>query len=381
MIKLITIVGARPQFIKASVISRAINTSFSDRILEVIVHTGQHYDNNMSEIFFQELGIPKPDYKLSVGSGDHGAQTAKMLSGIEEILLKEKPDYVLVYGDTNTTLAGALAAAKLGFPLIHIEAGLRSFNKSMPEEINRILCDHVSTFMFTPTLKGIENLLREGISIKTKPPFHIDNPAVIHCGDIMFDSALYFSEIAEQKSTILKDLNLESNKYLLVTMHRGSNVDNPQNLFSIFDALSTISTEYNLRIIMPIHPRTKRKWNELQDEAIKEKITRNKLISIIPAVSYIDIINLEKNARMIITDSGGVQKESYFFQKKCLILRDETEWTHLIDSGMSELCGADTNQILKGFNSLLMKKDIYYPNVHGDGKAADFILKKILENH
>jgi UDP-GlcNAc3NAcA epimerase len=380
MLKIITIVGARPQFIKASVISRAIKNSYSDKINEKIIHTGQHYDENMSEVFFQELSIPVPEYKLNVGSGEHGVQTAKMLSGIEKILLEEKPDYVLVYGDTNSTLAGALAASKQGFPVVHIEAGLRSFNKNMPEEINRILCDHVSTLMFTPTKKGVENLLRESISDKTKPHYNIDNPGVYHCGDIMYDSALYFSKISDKKSSILKNLKIEKSKYLLVTLHRNTNTDNPENLNAIFSAFNKISKEYNYRIIIPIHPRTQKKLKEIQNDDLKRQIVANRLISFSPAVSYTDMISLEKNAEMIVTDSGGVQKEAYFFRKKCLIMREETEWTELVDNGMAELCGADENRILAKFEKLLNKKNLTYPPIYGDGNAADFILKTILQN-
>jgi UDP-GlcNAc3NAcA epimerase len=380
MLKIITVVGARPQFIKASVISRAIKNSYADRIEEKIIHTGQHYDDNMSEVFFQELSIPVPEYKLNVGSGEHGVQTAKMLGGIEKILLEEKPDYVLVYGDTNSTLAGAMAASKQGFPVVHIEAGLRSFNKNMPEEINRILCDHVSTLMFTPTQKGLDNLHRESISNKTKPPYSIDNPAVYHCGDIMYDSALYFSKISKRKSTILKDLKIENSRYLLVTLHRNINTDNPDNLNGIFSAFNKISKEYNYRIIIPIHPRTQKKLKDIQNDDLKRQIVANKLITFSPAVSYTDMISLEKNADMIVTDSGGVQKEAYFFCKKCLIVREETEWTELVENGMAELCGADENRIMSKFKKLVEKTGLTYPPIYGDGNAADFILKKILEN-
>ena len=380
MLKFVTIVGARPQFIKASAISRAIRNSFSDQISEIIIHTGQHYDDNMSEVFFQELSIPIPDYKLNVGSGNHGIQTAAMLSGIEQILLKELPDYVLVYGDTNSTLAGAIAASKLGIPLVHIEAGLRSFNKNMPEEINRILCDHVSSLLFTPTLKGLDNLLQEGFKTNTKPPYHIDNPGVIHCGDIMYDNSLFFSKIANEKSNILKIYDLKKEDYLLVTLHRSSNTDDLLRLNSIFKALDRISMQHKLIMVIPIHPRTRNKWDELPDDVSKAQISKNKFVNIIPAVSYIDFTCLEQNALMIITDSGGVQKESFFFEKKCLILREETEWVELVDMGMAELCGADENKILNGFSKLKKKNGLKYPKIYGDGKAAEFILKKILDN-
>jgi len=380
MIKIIIVIGARPQFIKAAAITRAISTDFPELIDPVIINTGQHYDENMSTIFFDELELPFLKYVFNVGSGEHGWQTSKMILKIENALLKEKPDYVMVLGDTNTTLAGAIAASKLGIPLIHVEAGLRSFNKDMPEEINRILCDHVSTMLFTPTLKGVENLLQEGFKANTQPPFHINHPGLIHCGDIMYDNALYFSKIAGEKSGILEKHNLKKNKFILTTLHRNLNTDDPLRLHSIFSALDKISTKNNIQIVFPIHPRTQKMWDELQDEDLKTRISNNKFITMLPALSYIDFICLEKNAFMIMTDSGGVQKEAYFFEKKCLILRDETEWTELLDHGMAELCGAVEDKILKGFESLMKKKDISYPKIYGEGNAAVFILKKILEN-
>jgi UDP-GlcNAc3NAcA epimerase len=380
MIKLIIIVGARPQFIKAAAICRTLRLQYSDRIQQIIINTGQHYDDNMSTIFFDELDLPFIKYVFNVGSADHGAQTSRMMFDIEKVLMKEKPEYVMVFGDTNTTLAGALAASKQGIKVIHIEAGLRSFNKSMPEEINRILCDHVSTLLFTPTLKGVENLLREGFKTSTKPPYTIDNPGLIHCGDIMYDNTLYFSKLANQKSDIIKNLKLKSEEYLLFTLHRNTNTDDPSRLTSIFRAIERISSQYKYRIVFPIHPRTQKKWDLIQDEELKQKINNNSLLTIIPAVSYIDFISLEKNSRMVITDSGGVQKEAYFFEKKCLVIREETEWVELIDMGMARACGSDEEKIMKGFESLNQKMDLHYPKIYGDGKAADFILKKILEN-
>jgi UDP-GlcNAc3NAcA epimerase len=381
MIKLIIIVGARPQFIKASAICRAIKANYENEIDSILVHTGQHYDENMSSVFFEELDLPFPKYFLSVGSDTHGAQTSKMLHRIEKVLLKENPDYVMVFGDTNSTLSGALAASKLGFPLIHVEAGLRSFNKDMPEEINRILCDHVSSLLFTPTSKGVENLLREGFNTNTKPPYNINHPGLIHCGDIMYDNTLYFSKLANEKSKILNRLNLKKDHYLLATLHRNINTDDPLRLNSIFRALDKISSQKKMQIVIPIHPRTQIKWEQLQDDILKKRVSDNSLMTIIPAVSYLDFICLEKNARLIMTDSGGVQKEAYFFEKRCLIIRDETEWTELVDNGMAELCGADEDNIVRGFERLLKKMDLHYPKIYGDGNAANFILKKIIENN
>ncbi|MCO5258152.1 MAG: UDP-N-acetyl glucosamine 2-epimerase, partial [Lentimicrobium sp.] len=256
MIKIVTVIGARPQIIKAAALSRAIANGFADRITEIIVHTGQHYDENMSQVFFDELGIPKPDYNLGVGSGQHGVQTARMIQGIEEILSKEKPDMLVLYGDTNSTLAGAVAASKMHVPIAHIEAGLRSFNKSMPEEINRIMCDHASTLLFSPTATGFANLLREGFNATARPPFTIDNPKIYHCGDVMYDNSLHFAELAEQKSRILEGLGLETGNYLLSTIHRDNNTDIPERLNAIFEALDGISRRRQLHVVLPLHPRT-----------------------------------------------------------------------------------------------------------------------------
>ncbi|HNX07765.1 MAG TPA: UDP-N-acetylglucosamine 2-epimerase (non-hydrolyzing), partial [Bacteroidales bacterium] len=370
MIKLLTIVGARPQFIKASAISRTIKQDFCDKISEVILHTGQHYDDNMSSVFFREMEIPLPLYNLEVGSGKHGKQTADMMAGIESILSKESPDAVLIYGDTNSTLAGALAAAKMHIPVVHVEAGLRSFNKAMPEEINRIMADHVSTLLFSPTQKGIDNLLGEGVKHSTSKPYNIDNPGVFHCGDIMYDNALYFSKVADDKSTLLKDLRLKPGSYVLVTMHRDTNTDDPVRLNAIFKAIQRISEKSDMKFVIPLHPRTRKKWNELPDDTLKDIIENNNLITIIPAVSYLDFISLEKNARLIMTDSGGVQKESYFFKKPCLILRDETEWVELVELGTAILCGADEEKIVLFYKEIMGKKDLHFPDIYGDGQAA-----------
>ena len=250
MIKIVTIIGARPQIIKAAALSRAIKNNFSNEIEEIIVHTGQHYDQNMSQVFFDELGIPAPNYNLGVGSGKHGEQTAKMIEGIEEILLKENPDYLVVYGDTNSTLAGAIAASKIHIPIVHIEAGLRSFNKAMPEEINRICCDHCSTMLFSPTTTGYKNLINEGFNQENKKPFTIDNPGIYHCGDVMYDNSLYFSSIANSQHPIA------NSQYILCTIHRNNNTDEPERLSAIVRALLRLSKEEE--IIIPLHPRTKK---------------------------------------------------------------------------------------------------------------------------
>jgi UDP-GlcNAc3NAcA epimerase len=379
MKKIITVIGARPQIIKAAAISRAIKNNFSDKILEVIVHTGQHYDENMSQIFFEELEIPFPNYNLNVGSGSHGEQTAKMLEGLENIYVQEKPDAVIVYGDTNSTIAGALAASKIHIPVIHIEAGLRSFNKAMPEEINRIACDHMSTLLFTPSETGHRNLLNEGIKNDQKEAATIDNPKIYLCGDIMYDNSLYFSAMSEQKSKILKELEITTDEFILCTIHRDTNTDDTANLNAIFRALVRIQKTTNFKIVLPLHPRTKEKLNSHLDENLLTEINQNKKFKIIPPTGFLDIISLEKNARLIITDSGGLQKEAFFFQKPCVILRDQTEWIEIVENGNALIAGANELKIISSVETLIKKTDYTYPNLYGDGNAANFICKKITE--
>ncbi len=380
MIKIITIIGARPQIIKAAAISRAIRNKFSDQISEIIVHTGQHYDINMSKIFFDELEIPKSDYNLNIGSASHGKQTALMIEGIEKILLNEKPHSIILYGDTNSTLAGAVAAAKIHIPVSHIEAGLRSFNKKMPEEINRIVCDHASTLLFSPTLTGFNNLIREGFDPDTKPPYNIDNPGIYHCGDVMFDNSIYFSEVAEKKSGILKQLNLSPGKFILTTIHRDSNTDNPERLNAIFSALKNIAENQNLNIVLPIHPRTSKLLKNNLSTGLYQAIKNKPLIKIISPVSFLDMIVLEKNTEMIFTDSGGVQKEAYFFQKPCIIMRSETEWKEIVENKAAIVTDADEKRILNAYEHFKKSNKILFPPIFGDGKASEFICKEIIKN-
>ena len=379
MKKIITVIGARPQIIKAAAISRAIKNNFSDKILEVIVHTGQHYDENMSQIFFEELEIPFPNFNLNVGSGSHGEQTAKMLEGLENIYVQEKPDAVIVYGDTNSTIAGALAASKIHIPVIHIEAGLRSFNKAMPEEINRIACDHMSTLLFTPSETGHRNLLNEGIKNDQKEAASIDNPKIYLCGDIMYDNSLYFSAMSEQKSEILKELEITTDGFILCTIHRDTNTDDTANLNAIFRALLRIQKTSNLKIVLPLHPRTKDKMTSNLDNSLLLEITQNRNIKIIQPLGFLDIISLEKNARLIITDSGGLQKEAFFFQKPCVILREQTEWIEIVENGNAVIAGANELKIISSVETLIKRTDFTYPNLYGDGNAANFICKKITE--
>ena len=379
MKKIITIVGARPQIIKSSAISRAISNSFKNELTEIIVHTGQHYDENMSSVFFDEMKIPQPNYNLNVGSGSHGKQTARMLEGLEEIFLNEKPDAVLVYGDTNSTVAGALAATKIFIPVIHVEAGLRSYNKAMPEEINRIACDHMSTLLFTPTNSGIENLKKEGFSLDTSNKANANQPHVYHCGDIMYDNSLHFLTVSDQKSTFLEDLELTPNEFILCTVHRDSNTDIKENLESIFSALLAIAENSELKIVLPLHPRTKGKLKEQLNAELLESIENSEFIQIIPPAGFLDIIALEKNARMIITDSGGLQKESFFFEKPCVILRPQTEWVEIVENGNAILADANYDRIIDAFNALIIKDDYSYPNYYGDGRAAEFICQTIVD--
>ena len=379
MLKIITIIGARPQIIKAAAISRAIRNQFSDRIQEIIVHTGQHYDNSMSQVFIDELGIPQPDYNLNIGSANHGKQTAGMITGIEEILEKEKPDYLVVYGDTNSTLAGAIAASKIHIPIVHIEAGLRSFNKSMPEEINRIVCDHVSTLLFSPTLTGYNNLLREGFLPDNQVPFTADNPAIFHCGDVMYDNSLFFGEIAAKKSSVLKEHKLTGKDFILATIHRNNNTDRPERLTAIFSALNSIATNHQIPIILPLHPRTSKLLDKNLEKNLPEEVRANPFIQITPPVSFLDMIQLESHCQMIITDSGGVQKEAYFFKKPCVILRPETEWIEIVNAGTGIITDADENRIIESCEYLTKNiNKLAYPPVFGDGKAAEFICGTML---
>ena len=379
-IKLLNIVGARPQIIKASAISRAIANYYSDRIEEILVHTGQHYDKGMSDVFFDELEIHKPDYNLGVGSAGHGRQTSLMITGIEEIILNEKPDCVLLYGDTNSSFAGAIAASKLHCPVIHIEAGLRSFNKAMPEEINRIMCDHASTLLFAPTNAAFKNLMREGFRPENSPPYTIDNSKIYLTGDIMYDNSMFYASLAEKKkSNLLRGLSLECDNYVLATIHRDSNTDNHERLHVILNTMRELAEQRQIKFIMPFHPRTiatlKTKLNEFY-----ESLLSCKYIKIIPPASYLDMIMLEKKCRLIITDSGGVQKESHFFKKPCLVLRKETEWVELINNGTARLVDADSERLKEGFIHFIdFTEELDYPAFYGNCKTAEFILEEILQ--
>ena len=374
--KLVTIIGARPQIIKAAALSRAIRNHYADQIQEVIVHTGQHYDDNMSQVFFDELHIPRPDYNLHVGSASHGVQTARMTEGIEDILFKEQPDYIVLYGDTNSTLAGAVAAAKIHVPIVHIEAGLRSFNKAMPEEINRIVCDHCSTLLFSPTLAGVENLKREGFPMGNDGPYTIDNPKVYHCGDIMYDNSLHFAAIAEEKTDIIQRLELTAKPYILATIHRDTNTDHPERLSAIFRSIIKLSEE--CQVVLPLHPRTAKLLKTNLDETLQKQIFSCQNIKLIPPVSFLEMIALERHALLVMTDSGGVQKEAYFFKKPCIILRPETEWVEIVETGNAVLADADERRIMQAWQHFMGTPPTVFPEIFGDGHAAEFMLEKML---
>ncbi len=377
MIKLLTIIGARPQIIKAAALSRAIKNSFSTQMKEVLLHTGQHYDQNMSAVFFNELNIPKPDYNLSIGSEHAATQTAKMISGIFEIIEKEKPDWLLVYGDTNSTLAGAIAANKAELPLAHIEAGLRSFNKSMPEENNRIVSDHFSTLMFCPTLTAEQNLRKEGFVINTIPDFSIDRPGIFNCGDVMYDNSLFFGDKSEGKQSLLDDFQLRDNEFIFFTCHRPINTDHKNRLRDIFNSCIELADKGE-RFFMPLHPRTKK---ALQDKTpdLVEKLTNHKNVILHPPVSFLEVTLLERKCKLIMTDSGGIQKEAYFFKKPCIVLRKETEWVELVDTGNSILTGSNPSKIKSAFEEIT-RNERSFPAIFGNGNAAEIIGKKILES-
>ncbi|MFZ4546531.1 MAG: non-hydrolyzing UDP-N-acetylglucosamine 2-epimerase [Bacteroidales bacterium] len=379
MLKIVTIVGARPQIIKAAALSRTIRNLFSDKIKEFIVHTGQHYDNNMSEVFFGELEIPNPDINLNIGSASHGQQTAQMLQGIEKVLLAEKPDFLVLYGDTNSTLAGVLAGIKLQIPVVHIEAGLRSFNKKMPEEINRIVCDHASTLLFVPTENGMKNLANEGFAIGTSAPFSADKPGIFHCGDIMFDNLVHFSEIAARRVDIMQNLSLQENSFLLCTIHRDNNTDNPERIKQIISTLLHIEENLGLKIVFPLHPRTSKMIESKLPEELYFRLTNNINIHLVPPVTYLEMIMLEKNSRLILTDSGGVQKEAYFFKKQVVVARPETEWVEIVENGAGIIADADEDKIIDSVKYFLNKEELGFPNVFGDGHAAEFICRTMLD--
>lgn len=359
--KIMTVVGARPQFIKAAAVSRAIRSEFQGVLEERIVHTGQHFDDNMSKVFFDELDIPEPNVHLSISGGGHGSMTGRMLEAIERVLLQDKPDWVLVYGDTNSTLAGTIAAVKLGIPVAHVEAGLRSFNMSMPEEINRILTDRVSSLLFCPTKAAVEHLRSEGI---------LDGVHLV--GDVMYDASLFYRKVAKERSSILQDLKLSAHNYVLATCHRAENTDDPARLREIMEALAEIAKE--TVVVLPIHPRTRK----LLDAGGLNHLLDGLLV--VDPLAYLDMVALEQASRLILTDSGGVQKEAYFYRVPCITLRDQTEWVETVDMGWNRLTGASKDRILFAYRNVLSSPNplIDDENSYGKGDASSRLLQYIV---
>ncbi|MBK6753446.1 MAG: UDP-N-acetylglucosamine 2-epimerase (non-hydrolyzing) [Flavobacteriales bacterium] len=376
-LRILTVVGARPQIIKAAALSRAVLGPFRGRIEQQLLHTGQHYDANMSDVFFQELGVPAPAVHLGVGAGTHGAQTARMIDGLERTLINERPDLVLVYGDTNSTLAAALAAVKLGIPLAHVEAGLRSFDKRMPEEVNRVLCDHCSTWLFCPTTTGVGNLRREGIDGTNARPT-VDLPNVVLSGDVMFDNSMHFARLAQERSSVLRDLGLEAGGFLLATIHRDRNTDDPARLGRLIQALVDLARQSGSPVVLPLHPRTRKQLGSIANKGLLDLLSGEPRLRVIDPVGFLDMIELERHARLVLTDSGGVQKEAFFFGRPCIVLRDSTEWVELLQCGQAVLCDADPERILQEAERFLAQGSPALPSVFGDGHAAERICESLL---
>lgn len=359
--RIATVVGARPQFIKAAAVSRLLR--MTDGVDEVFIHTGQHYDDNMSDVFFEELAIPTPDLNLGIGSGTHGAQTGRMLEALEKAFVETRPDWVLVYGDTNSTLAAALAAVKLHIKVAHVEAGLRSFNRAMPEEINRILTDQIADLLFVPTQTAVDNLKREGFA-----------PERIHfVGDVMYDAALYYGERSEATSRVLQRLDLEPKSYILATIHRAENTDDPNRLQAVFNALSQLADR--IPLVLPLHPRTRA---TLERQGLGAALSP--ALRCIDPVGYLDMVMLEKHARLIATDSGGIQKEAYFYQVPCVTLRDETEWVETVELGWNVVCPpTSAERVVETVLRQLDSRGEANHSPYGNGSAAALIIERLLQ--
>jgi len=384
-VKIVSIVGARPQFVKLAPIHEAASGLERGELEHIIVHTGQHYDYAMSGAFFDGLSIPEPDENLGIGSGAHGAQTGKMLAGLEEVMVRREPDLVMLYGDTNSTLAGALAAAKLHIPVVHVEAGLRSRNKAMPEEVNRVLTDHVSSILFCPTIASVGNLATEGLGAPQNEGHLIpagfsgyrgaptpDSPWIVHVGDVMKDAVIRNAERAKAVSTILADLGLEGREYTVATVHRAENTDDRSRLESILAAREEIARDGH-PVILPLHPRTAKAMD-------RYGLTRRGAIRCIDPLPYLDMLRLLAEARLVLTDSGGLQKEAFLLRVACVTLREETEWVELVDAGWNRLAGTDAPEIIRAAREFL-STDVCIdpPGLYGDGRAAERIIKICLD--
>jgi UDP-GlcNAc3NAcA epimerase len=360
-LRILSVVGARPQFIKAAAVSRALRATRGVR--EVLVHTGQHYDDNMSDVFFRELEIPRPDLRLGIGSGTHGAQTGRMLEALERVIARAHPDWVLVYGDTNSTLAGALAAAKLRVPVAHVEAGLRSWNRAMPEETNRVAADHVSDLLLAPTDTAVANLLREGVPARR----------IRKVGDVMYDAALYYGDKAERTSRVLRKLALAARNYVLATVHRAENTDHPGRLRAVFGGLAKLARD--IAVVVPVHPRTRK--------ALARSGWRpGAALRLIEPVGYLDMVMLEKHARLIATDSGGVQKEAFFYRVPCATLRTETEWVELVQTGWNRLVAPSSEgRVHRELRRMLasFRRPRATPALYGSGRAAERIARVLAD--
>lgn len=355
--KILTVVGARPQFIKAAVVSREIREHHVGSVSEIIVHTGQHYDENMSAVFFRELDIPIPEYNLEISGGSHGAMTGRMMESLEQVLEKERPDCLMIYGDTNSTLAGALVAAKLHIPIAHIEAGLRSFNMRMPEEVNRIVADRLSSWLFCPTEEALLNLANEGLSGNA-----------INVGDVMYDGSLYYRDMAREKSQAMHQLSLKEKAYALATCHRAENTDDPLRLREILQALAALAKD--MPVVLPLHPRTRKL---VSDNGLSSFLSSLRVVEPLP---FLDMVALEQGAAMILTDSGGVQKEAFFYGVPCVTMRNETEWVETVALGWNQLAGASCEQILAAARAPAPTPVTAQP--YGNGKAAARIMERLL---
>jgi UDP-GlcNAc3NAcA epimerase len=376
MLRIYTVVGARPQFIKAAAVSRCIASNFSDRVEETLIHTGQHFDHKMSKVFFDEMEIPAPAYELGIGGLTHAEMTGRMMLELEKVFQADRPDCVLVYGDTNSTLAAALTAAKMGIPVAHVEAGLRSYKKSMPEELNRKLTDGVATFLFCPTDKAVENLNMEGVDgiFKNRPT--ADKPLMLNVGDVMYDNILHYHD--KYSSNAALEFGLDTNNYIYCTIHRDFNTDAPNRLAGILEAVFLLADVYKYKILLPLHPRTASRLKNPDMQNLFERLSNHSHIILTEPFSYFQNLTYLHNARAVITDSGGLQKEAYFLHKPCIILRDETEWQEIVDAGYAVCAGADKEDIINATMKLLGFPLPEYQELYGDGEASQNIVQSLI---